>query len=238
MSYTKKPDNRPAQSINGQMVVFEFSETKNELRTIIEDGSIYFVGSDVAKALGYARPDNAIRQHCRYALKRCIPHPQNPEKVLKVLSIPEGDVYRLIINSELESAQKFESWVMDEVLPSLRKNGFYKMGVKQSDFIDARDVPYQTEVINNYNVRVVFMNEKLYVVSDLCRSIQTTTNNGQIVKKLNAKRTLAWKVWLFGQTNPAWCTNELGKSLLFSGSRIERNRNQMLLPFNQEGGVQ
>lgn len=96
-----------------------------EIRTLEINDKPYFCGSDVAKALGYAKPQNAIVAHCRYSLKQGIPHPQSPTKTIEMLFIPEGDLYRLIVNSKLPSAEKFEQWVFDEVLPSIRKHGLY-----------------------------------------------------------------------------------------------------------------
>lgn len=96
-----------------------------EVRTVQENGKILFCGSDVAKALGYARPQNAVENHCRYALKKGVPHPQSPNKVIDMIFIPEGDLYRLIASSKMEKAEEFEKWVFDEVLPSIRKNGIY-----------------------------------------------------------------------------------------------------------------
>ena len=84
-----------------------------------------FCGLDIAAALGYAKPRNAITAHCRYALKRGVPHPQAPDKELEMLFIPEGDVYRLIVHSKLPSAEKFERWVFDDVLPTIRRTGGY-----------------------------------------------------------------------------------------------------------------
>lgn len=95
-----------------------------ELRTIEEGDKVYFVASDVAKALGYKRPADAVSAHCRYTVKRSIPHPQG-KGTLQMNVIPEGDVYRLVAHSELPSAEKFESWVFDEVLPAIRKTGGY-----------------------------------------------------------------------------------------------------------------
>lgn len=97
------------------------------VRTIEENGKILFCGSDVAKSLGYSKPSDAISAHCRYTAKYSIPHPQSINKSIEMSFIPEGDVYRLITSSKLKSAQKFESWVFDEVLPSIRKNGLYSL---------------------------------------------------------------------------------------------------------------
>ena len=96
-----------------------------KIRTIEVDGKPYFVANDVAKALGYAKPNNAVNVHCKHTLIQGIPHPQSETKTLKVNVIPEGDVYRLVSHSELPNAEKFESWVFDEVLPSIRKRGTY-----------------------------------------------------------------------------------------------------------------
>lgn len=96
-----------------------------EIRTVLIDREPYFVGVDIAKALGYKRPTDAIRQHSRYSVKHSIPHPQSKVKTIEVYCIPESDLYRLVVNSQLPQAEKFERWVFDEVLPSIRKHGAY-----------------------------------------------------------------------------------------------------------------
>ena len=93
-----------------------------EVRTLEENGEVLFCASDVAKALGYAKPENAISRHCRATLKRGTPI---SGKMQDINFIPEGDVYRLIARSKLPSAEQFERWVFDEVLPSIRKHGAY-----------------------------------------------------------------------------------------------------------------
>ncbi len=107
-----------------ELMIFNNPEF-GEVRTIEEDGKVLFCGSDVAKALGYVKPQNAIDRHCKGALKRGIPHPQSPDKTIEMLFIPEGDIYRLAAKSELPGAERFESWIFDEVLPSIRRNGGY-----------------------------------------------------------------------------------------------------------------
>lgn len=227
----------PAPTINEPLETFNFSDTKAEIRTMLIDGEPYFVATDIAVALGYANPHDAIKRHCRYLVKREVPHPQNSAKQIRINVIPEGDVYRLIFHSELPSAKKFESWIMDEVLPALRKKGYYKIGKLKDDFIDARDIPFQRELINGYAVATITINEKLWSIVDLAASIPAKTEAAQIAKKLNIKRTLAWKVWLFGVTNPAWFTNETGKQLMLSGSRINLATKQLSLPFRTGGAA-
>lgn len=99
------------------------SEQFGEIRTLEdESGKVLFCGSDVAKALGYASPANAITAHCKGVTVSMTPTAGGlqPTKF-----IPEGDVYRLITHSKLPAAQQFESWVFDEVLPTIRRNGAY-----------------------------------------------------------------------------------------------------------------
>jgi len=93
-----------------------------EIRTITEDDKTLFCGSDVAKALGYASPKDAILAHCKGAVKR---RTLTNGGMQEMNFIPEGDIYRLAAKSELPSAEEFERWIFDEVLPSIRKHGAY-----------------------------------------------------------------------------------------------------------------
>lgn len=93
-----------------------------QVRTIINEDKILFCASDVAKALGYRNYNDAVNKHCRAIVKCDTPI---SGKIQAINFIPEGDIYRLIIRSKLPTAEKFESWVFDEVLPSIRKTGSY-----------------------------------------------------------------------------------------------------------------
>ena len=101
------------------------NEEFGQVRTVEIDGKPYFVANDVARALGYVAPKDAVARHCKGALKRRY-LTEGGKQEMKM--IPEGDMYRLITHSKLESAERFESWVFDEVLPSIRKNGGYISG--------------------------------------------------------------------------------------------------------------
>lgn len=96
------------------------------IRTVEQDGKIMFCGKDVADALGYSNASKAVRDHCRSdgGLNR-YPIVDQLGREQQARFITEGDLYRLIASSKLPSAQKFESWVFDEVLPSIRKQGGY-----------------------------------------------------------------------------------------------------------------
>ena len=107
-----------------ELTVFESPEF-GQVRTIEEDGRMLFCGNDVAKALGYTNPRDALNRHCRCVVKRDAPHPQSHDKTIEMSFIPEGDIYRLAAKSELPGAERFESWIFDEVIPSVRKHGAY-----------------------------------------------------------------------------------------------------------------
>ena len=140
-----------------ELMLFD-NEEFGEIRGIEIDGKPYVVASDVAKALGYKRPNDAISQHCKYTVKHRIPHPQNKTKTLEVNIIPEGDVYRLIIKSKLPSAQKFEEWVMDEVLPSLRKTGKYEI---QTDSELPQLLNDMTQLVKDMGDRIEKQNKQI-----------------------------------------------------------------------------
>ena len=111
--------------------IFENREF-GQLGVLMIDGKPFFPAVECAEVLGYSKPHNAVSRHCPHSLKRGVgvqtgskadgtPAFQTVDKAF----IPEGDLYRLIIRSKLPTAIKFERWVFDEVLPSIRKHGAY-----------------------------------------------------------------------------------------------------------------
>ncbi len=94
------------------------------IRTLDEDGKVLFAATDVAKALGYSNPHDAISKHCKGVAKR---EALTNGGVQELNFIPEGDVYRLITHSNLPDAEKFERWLFDDMLPTLRKTGSYSI---------------------------------------------------------------------------------------------------------------
>lgn len=104
-----------------QPQIFNFEQ--NEVRTFLENDTPYFVANDVAKTLGYKNPSKATNDHCKKAIETWGNDSLGRRQKFKI--IPESDVYRLIIKSNLPSAEKFESWVMEEILPQIRKHGMY-----------------------------------------------------------------------------------------------------------------
>lgn len=110
------------------------NEEFGSIRTLKLDDQVYFVASDAAKALGYKKPNNAINAHCKHTLKQGIVDTTGFEQQMNI--IPESDLYRLIIKSTLPEAEKFENWIMEEVLPTIRKSGCYIEEAAEEEAID------------------------------------------------------------------------------------------------------
>lgn len=112
-----------------------------DVRTVIIDGEPWLVGVDVAKSLAYQNPSKAINTHCKHTRMEWMSDTVGRRQQLKV--IPEGDLYRLIVKAATQSnskevrekAERFESWIFDEVLPSLRQNGTYTIAQKQDSYM-------------------------------------------------------------------------------------------------------
>ena len=94
-----------------------------ELRTFTDpDGTMLFCGNDIAESLGYARPRDAIKRHCKGAVKRRFLTSSGTQEMN---FIPKGDIYRLAARSQLPTADKFESWIFDDIVPSVMETGQY-----------------------------------------------------------------------------------------------------------------
>ena len=99
------------------------SEDFGEIRAFEQDGKPMFCAKDVATALGYANASDAINKHCK-GVAICYPL-RTAGGIQDVRFISEGDMYRLVASSKLDGAQRFESWIFDEVIPSIRRDGGY-----------------------------------------------------------------------------------------------------------------
>lgn len=105
-----------------ELKIFEKSEF-GSVRVVMKDGEPWFVASDVARALGYERPNDAVNAHCKKVNKfryGDMPYGAQPYNI-----IPESDVYRLVMRSNLPAAVEFQDWICDEVIPSIRRTGGY-----------------------------------------------------------------------------------------------------------------
>ena len=133
------------------------NEEFGSVRTITKDNKTYFVGNDVAKALGYSETAKAIRTHCKGVSEMDIP---TNGGIQTMKMITEGDIYRLVIKSQLPQAEKFESWVFDNVLPSIRKTGSYSVPMTTGE---------QIQLLAQGNVE---LNQRVDKVEDKVRSLE------------------------------------------------------------------
>lgn len=112
-----------------QYEIFKFQsaeeQTFSEVRTLEIDGKIYFCATDVAKVLGYVNPRDAVVRHCKS--DGVVNHDiiDVLGRTQKMKFINQGNVYRLIVRSTLPSAERFEKWLFEEVVPSIHSKGYY-----------------------------------------------------------------------------------------------------------------
>ncbi|MGN0614087.1 MAG: phage antirepressor [Porcipelethomonas sp.] len=140
--------------MENEMQIFECEEF-GKVRTFREEnGRVVFCGSDVAKALGYRIPKDAVSAHCKGAVKhRLLTNGGYQE----VKFVTEGDVYRLVVHSRLPSAEKFERWIFDEVLPTIRRTGGY---VANEDMFIENYLPFLDESYQNlFRLQMVAINK-------------------------------------------------------------------------------
>lgn len=116
-----------------------------EVRTVMIDGEPWFVGKDVANALGYSRERDAISNHVDKddAVKHGVTDSMGREQQTTIIN--ESGLYSLIFGSKLTSAKKFKRWVTSEVLPSLRKTGGYRI---------PQTIPEQIQLLAQGNVEL------------------------------------------------------------------------------------
>ena len=104
-----------------------------EIRTTVKDSTVLFCAKDIAAALGYSNPRDALAKHCK-GVAKCYPL-ETGGGIQNIRFIPESDVYRLVFGSKLPDAEKFTDWVTEEVLPTIRKTGGYVNNASQ--FVDS-----------------------------------------------------------------------------------------------------
>ena len=119
-----------------ELQIFNNSEF-GELEIVLIEGKIYFKATEVAEMLGYKNPRDAILRHCKGVVKHdVIENSGFGARRVKINLINEGDVLRLIIGSELDGADKIESWIFDEVIPQIMKTGKYEIKTSKNKTLD------------------------------------------------------------------------------------------------------
>ena len=169
------------------------NELFGSVRTIIEDDKFYFVASDIAKALGYKNTSKAINDHCKHITKRYILDNAGVEQSMNIIS--ESDVYRLIIKSKLPEAEKFEEWVMEDVLPQLRMSGVYITESATQEAIDYQALYSKNRIYNTFMNTVDLEAEykRFYEMSKAERKARHLNNDiriecSKIIQKALAQR--------------------------------------------------
>lgn len=120
-----------SNEILGQNLKEFFHKEFGAVRTVVLNGQVWFVGKDIVDGLGYKNTRDAISRHCKGVVKYDILTKGGKQSMT---IINERDVVRLITRSKLEKAQEFESWVFDEVIPSVMNFGGYVNDGKQEEF--------------------------------------------------------------------------------------------------------
>lgn len=127
-----------------QLQIFSHDQY-GSIRTFEQDGQVLFCGRDVATALGYTDVSKAVRVHCKG--EPFWTPLETSGGIQQVRFITEGDLYRLIASSKLPAAERFESWVFDEVLPSIRRHGMYAIDelLQNDEFLEQAIVQLRAE---------------------------------------------------------------------------------------------
>lgn len=128
------------------------NEKFGEIRAVEIKNKIWFIGKDVATALGYSNASKAVLTHCKHIRKEIIDvssqngNAHKSRKTQEMSLINEGDVYRLIVKSKLPSSEEFEIWLFDEVLPVMNSTGGYVMEGNELEFVQKYFPSFSNEV--------------------------------------------------------------------------------------------
>ena len=122
---TSTPTAIPSSTTSASSVQIFNNPEFGDVRVVMQDGEPWFVGKDVAEALGYERATKAIQDHVDFEDKDGVPIQDSIGRMQKTPIISESGLYPLILSSKLPSAKKFKRWVTSEVLPTIRKTGGY-----------------------------------------------------------------------------------------------------------------
>lgn len=227
------------------MTTFTFNATDTAIRVKMQNNEPWFVAKDVAKALNISWSSATLAQIPEEwkGMMNFITPGGNQE----LTCITEAGMYKLAFRCQgSEVADKFTNWVAGEVLPSIRKTGRYELAPSKprherrtfgGDVLDLRCEPYNTKWLGTTTVRVVEHDDvEWYSVADINRAMQVGTDAVQSARMLrDANPAIVCKIFIFGNTHPAWFTTITGLRLLVSGSRKLKSRSRMLQL--QEGGA-
>ena len=158
-----------------ELKIFENPEF-GAIRTIVIDNEPWFVGNDVARALGYKDLYSALRHNVDDEDKRLCPV-SSTSGTQETMVISESGLYSLIFGSKLEKAKEFKRWVTSEILPSIRKNGGYIQNQEQMtpEQIVANALIVANKIIEEKEAKIVEMKPKAEYFDNLIDSKLLTT---------------------------------------------------------------
>ena len=159
------------------------SEEFGDIRTIQLNNEIYFVGKDVAKALGYSNTRDALATHVTDEDKNTVVISDGKRGNPNQTVINESGLYALIFGSKLESAKRFKHWVTSEVLPTIRKTGGYQMSKPKGKELLARAVLEAQKTIEQQNNEIRRMKPK-EIFADAVSTSHTSILIGDLAKLL------------------------------------------------------
>lgn len=210
--------------------VFNFSQERTPIRVQVINNEPWFVAKDVCDVLEHSNHKMAVKNLDDD--EKGVSSVYSLGGAQQTTIINESGLYSLIFQSRKPEAKAFRKWVTSEVLPAIRKKGYYGVYKEKSDYIDARDIPYDRKIYNDSEIRCIEIDGKEWIsLLDFYKAIGCSTSTNQVVKRLNAKDIHAVKIFLFGQTNPGWFVDAHGAALLVSGSQKIQGLRQLKLPF-------
>lgn len=151
-----------------------------QIRTVTIDNEPWFVGKDVASALGYTNPQKAVRDHVSEE-DRGMNEMDTPSGRQNLVVINESGLYALIFGSKLESAKRFKHWVTSEVLPAIRKTGGYQMKAPEGKELLALAVLEAQKTIEEQNAQIERMKPK-EIFADAVATSKQSILIGQLAK--------------------------------------------------------
>ena len=151
------------------------SKEFGQIRTCTVEGETFFVGKDVASALGYVHPTKAVTTHVDEE-DRIMTETVTIQGKRDATVINESGLYSLILSSKLDSARRFKRWVTSEVLPAIRKNGRYELESK------AKELQQQNRVLESKNILLEEITAQQKPLTDYARIILSSTQTVTITQ--------------------------------------------------------
>jgi Prophage antirepressor len=191
-----------------------------EVRVSEINGRIYFLGTDVATSLGYSNPRDAIVRHCNSdgVVNHDVIDSKGRTQTAKFIS--EGNIYRLAAKSQLPNAEKFESWIFDEVLPSIRKHGTYMTDAKIEEIISDPDT-------------IIKLATQLKTERAEKQRLELQNQIQEAQLKLSAPKAEYFDTVL--QSNSTYTTNQIAKELGMSAISLNKKLRSMGIQYLQSG---